>query len=73
MTDFNKVLHAVAPHGATAIREGFAAALAAGVEHAELTTPLRLAHFIAQCAHESAGMATTTEYASGAADIAPRA
>lgn len=32
-----------------------------------VTTPLRLAHFVAQIGHESAGFKTTTEYASGAA------
>ena len=30
-----------------------------------VNTPLRQAHFIAQCAHESAGLLTTVEYASG--------
>src|SRR3990167_776593 len=32
-----------------------------------ISKPSRLAHFIAQIAHESARFATTTEYASGAA------
>lgn len=32
-----------------------------------VTTPLRIAHFVAQIGHESAGFKTTTEYASGAA------
>lgn len=34
---------------------------------AEINTPKRLEHFIAQCAHESDGFMTTAEYASGRA------
>ncbi|MEM1346397.1 MAG: peptidoglycan-binding protein [Pseudomonadota bacterium] len=33
----------------------------------DINTPLRIAHFIAQIAHESAGFRTTEEFASGAA------
>ena len=65
MTDYEKVLLAVAPHGKAAIRQGFAASMAACIARANLSSKLRLAHFIAQCAHESAGLLTTTEYASG--------
>jgi putative chitinase len=67
MTDWNKVLLAIAPHGKKAIRDGFAASLDASVARAGLSSKLRLAHFLAQCAHESDGFRTTTEYASGAA------
>ena len=35
------------------------------VAHAQLTNTARLAAFIGQCAHESAGFATTVEYGSG--------
>jgi putative chitinase len=37
------------------------------IQIADLTTPLRQEHFLAQLAHESAGFRTTTEYASGKA------
>ena len=67
MTDFAKVLLAVAPHGKPEILAGFAAALPACIADAGLTTPARLADFIAQCAHESAGFCAIIEYASGKA------
>lgn len=35
------------------------------LEAAAITTPLRIAHFLAQLAHESDGFSTTVEYASG--------
>lgn len=67
MTDYAKVLLAIAPHGKPAIVADFAASLDACITRANLSSRLRLAHFLAQCAHESAGLATTTEYASGKA------
>lgn len=65
--DYRKVLLAVCPHGNASIAAGFAAALPECVAKAQLTTTARLADFIAQCAHESDGLATTVEYASGRA------
>jgi putative chitinase len=67
MTDFEKILLAVAPNSKAAIRSGFAASMADCITRADLSSKLRLAHFIAQCAHESAGLTTTTEFASGKA------
>lgn len=37
------------------------------IDYAAITTPLRLCHFMAQLAHESAHFRTTVEYASGRA------
>lgn len=67
MADYEKILLAVTPHGNKAIIAGFAAALPQCIAYADLTPPARLADFIAQCAHESAGFTTTTEFASGVA------
>jgi predicted chitinase len=65
--DYRPVLLAVAPRGKRAIRDGFADNLPVAIAHAGLTTKARLADFIAQCAHESAGFVTLSEFASGAA------
>lgn len=67
MTDWKRTLLAIAPRGKPAILDGMAAAMPACVVRADLATRTRLAHFLAQCAHESDGFATTVEYASGAA------
>lgn len=67
MTDWVKVLRAIAPKGKRWIINGVAGAMPQMIQMAQLNTPLRLAHFLAQCAHESDGFATTKEYASGAA------
>jgi putative chitinase len=67
MPDYEKILLAVAPHSKAAVRQGFAASLADCISRADLSSKLRLAHFLAQTAHESAGLETTVEYASGAA------
>jgi putative chitinase len=63
------ILKAICPGGRPDLMEGFAAELersgdthGLGADH-----PLRRAHFMAQCAHESDGFRTFQEYASGAA------
>lgn len=45
----------------------YAAPLVAGCVRYGLAQPLEICHFLAQVAHESAGFATATEYASGKA------
>jgi putative chitinase len=65
--DYEKILLAIAPNSKAAIRQGFAASMADCISRADLSSKLRLAHFIAQCAHESAGITTATEFASGRA------
>jgi putative chitinase len=67
MTDWKCVLRAIAPKGKRWIINGVADAMPQMIQTAKLTTPLRQAHFLAQCAHESDGFQTTKEYASGAA------
>lgn len=47
--------------------QGLGPALAAALSAGSITTPLRIAHFLAQIAHESDGFAALEEYASGSA------
>ncbi|MEO8713751.1 MAG: peptidoglycan-binding protein [Acetobacteraceae bacterium] len=68
------LLRAVAPgqSGARAVHQGLiitevGASLAGTLDQYEVNTPPRIAHFVAQVAHESDGFCTTEEYASGAA------
>lgn len=67
MTDWTRVLRAMSPRGKSAIITGFANALPGMIDEFELSTPLRQAHFLAQCAHESDGFNAVEEYASGRA------
>ena len=60
--DWAAVLFALAPGARPAsIRAGLASAMPRVITLAGLTSDLRLAHFFAQCAHESAGLTTTRE------------
>ena len=68
------VLRAIAPRfsGAPAKRQSQIIEAIAGdftsiLNEYEINTPLRVAHFLAQIIHESAGLQTTQEFASGAA------
>lgn len=47
------------------IIEGMGASIAATLDRYSINTPLRIAHFLGQIAHESDGFCTTEEYASG--------
>lgn len=67
MTDWAKVIKSIAPTAIPSIVKGLAEAMPQVIQIADLNTPLRQAHFLAQLAHESGGFRTTTEYASGKA------
>ena len=49
------------------IIEGMGTSISATLDSYDINTPLRIAHFLAQVAHESDGFCTTEEYASGLA------
>lgn len=66
MTDWEKIIKTIAPNAKPSIVYGLAEAMPEVIKIADLSTPIRQAHFLAQLAHESAGFRTTTEYASGA-------
>ena len=67
MTDWASIIKKIAPTALPSIVNGLAEAMPRCIQIADLTTPLRQEHFLAQLAHESAGFKTTTEYASGKA------
>jgi putative chitinase len=67
MIDWASVIRRIAPGAKLSIISGLANAMPRVIKLANLNTPLRQAHFLAQLAHESDGFKTTTEYASGAA------
>jgi putative chitinase len=59
-------LHAIAGAQVNAtVAEGVSLYLPPAMEKYEINTPLRVAHFLAQCAHESDHFRTLHEYASG--------
>lgn len=65
-TTWNDVLRAVARGGRADIVDGFASALPDLCAAHAISTPLRQAHFVAQCAHESAGFTAIVERGNGA-------
>ena len=67
MTDWLKILTAIAPRGKLAILRGMADAMPVLADEFEINSDMRIAHFLAQAAHESDGFRAVTEYASGAA------
>jgi putative chitinase len=56
----------MSPHAAQKIVDGIVDSQDA-IAKGGIDTPLRLCHFMAQCAHESAHYGTTREFGSGAA------
>ncbi|WP_137390093.1 peptidoglycan-binding protein [Rhodoligotrophos defluvii] len=60
-------LKTIAPRGKDAVLEAVVDVLRDKGDAYGVTTPLRIAHFLAQAAHESDGFKATEEYASGSA------
>lgn len=65
MSNWAPIIKKIAPDGRSNIINGLAEAMPQVIKIANLTTPRRISHFLAQLAHESDGFRTTTEYASG--------
>jgi len=61
MTDWSKVILAIEPRSKPDIRAGLAASMDECCDHAQLNGKLRLAHFLSQLAHESAGFRYVVE------------
>lgn len=61
------MIRTIVPKAKATIVDGLAAAMPDMTARFQINTQLRQAHFLAQLAHESAGMTTTVEFASGAA------
>jgi putative chitinase len=60
--DWLAILKAITPKGKPEILAAMAAGMPAVIVEADLTSDLRIAHFLAQNAHESDGFKTTVEY-----------
>ena len=56
------VIKPIAPRGDAKIEAGLADMMPELIKRYSINTPLRQAHFLGQCAHESDGFRTTTEY-----------
>lgn len=67
MTDWVSIIKKIAPNARPAIAQGLANSMPQVIREANLNSTLRITHFLAQIAHESAGFRTTVEYASGKA------
>jgi putative chitinase len=67
MTDWVNIIQSLSRHAKHEYVIGLAAAMPKIIDEFSINTPLRQAHFLAQCLHESDGLHTTEEYASGAA------
>lgn len=67
LADWLNIIKRIAPKARPSIARGLADAMPEIVVEYDVSTPLRQAHFLAQCAHESDGFHTPCEYASGAA------
>jgi len=63
--DWPKILRTIAPHARSEIVDGLSQAMPTVIKRAGLTTPLRLAHFLAQTAEESAEFRALREYGDG--------